>query len=189
MNLPKILSLLPKHPRKAYLDAIVRKPWEYGMYVACDIFDGNEKTYRLIFLDNIEQLIDFIPSLLLSNLSVLDIGINNNSIDYTEIYNLYNKFRKIQKLTLGLIAELENDWGFINVLNAGFISTFFNISLEIADYMKNNPKIVDYDEFEKTTGLNMSDYYILSGFIKMFDAMPSKLPTEFLEYLASLNAQ
>jgi hypothetical protein len=186
MNLPKILSLLPKHPRKAYLDAIVRKPLEYGMYVACDIFDGNEKTYRLIFLDNIEQLIDFIPSLLLSNLSVLDIGINNNSIDYTEIYNLYNKFRKIQKLTLGLIAELENDWGFIQILNVGFINSFYDLSDKLPLYIKANPKIVDYDEFEKT-GLNMSDYYILSGFIKKFDVIPSENPEEFMEYINSLN--
>jgi len=186
MNLPKLLSLLPKHPRKAYLDANVRMPWEYGMYVACDIFDGNEKTYRLIFLDNFEQLIDFIPSLLLSNLSVLDVVINNNSVDYTDIYNIYNKYRKLKSLSLEVLAELENDWGFINVLNVSFISTFFNISLDTVDYIKANPKIVDYDEFEKT-GLNMSDYYILSGFIKKFDAMPSKLPTEFLEYINSLN--
>ena len=92
-----------------------------------------------------------------------------------------------QKLTLDVIAELEKDWGFINVLNVGFISTFFNISLDTVDYIKNNPKIVDYDEFEKT-GVNMSEYYILSGFIKKFDTMPSELPAEFLEYIISLNS-
>jgi hypothetical protein len=188
MNLPKILSLLPKHPRKAYLDAIGRKHWAYGIFLACEIYDGKESNHKLIFFDDVGQLIEFIPSLLLSNLSVLDIGINNNSVDYTEIYNLYIKFRKIQNLTPDVIAELEKDWGFINVLNVGFISTFFNISLDTVDYIKANPKIVDYDEFEKT-GLNMSDYYILSGFIKKFDVMPSELPAEFLEYLASLNAQ
>ena len=186
MQLPKLLSLLPTHPRKAYQDAILNKPWAYGMFIACEIFDGNEKTYRLIFLDNVEQLIDFIPSLLLSNLSVLDVVINNNSVDYTEIYNLYIKFRKIQNLTLNVIAELENDYGFINVLNVGLISTFFNISLEIADYIKNNPKIIDYDELAPL-GFNMSGYYVLYGFIKNFDAMPSELPVEFLDYLASLN--
>jgi len=188
MNLTKLLSLLPTHPKQAFENALENKPWAYGMYVACEIFDGNEKTYRLIFLDNFEQLIDFIPSLLLSNLSVKEDVINDNSIDYTEIYNLYNKFRKIQKLTLGLIAELENDWGFINVLNAGFISTFFNISLDTVDYIKNNPKIIDYDELAPL-GLNMSGYYILSGFIKKFETMPSQLPAEFLDYLASLNTQ
>jgi hypothetical protein len=109
MNLPKILSLLPKHPRKAYLDAIGRKPREYGMYVACDIFDGNEKTYRLIFLDNFEQLIDFIPSLLLSNLSVLDVVINNNSVDYTDIYKIYNKYRKLKTLSLEVLAAYSGD--------------------------------------------------------------------------------
>ena len=55
------------------------------------------------------------------------------------------------------------------------------------DYIKANPKIVDYDEFSKT-GLKMSEYYILSGFIKKFAAVPSELPAEFLDYLASLNA-
>ena len=188
MNLPKILSLLPKHPRKAYLDAIGRKPWAYDIFLACEIFDGNESNHRLIFFDDVKQLTDFIPSLLLSNLSVLDVVINNNSVDYTDIYNIYNKYRKLKTLSLEVLAELENDWGFINVLNVSFISTFFNISLDTVDYIKANPKIVDYDEFEKT-GLNMSDYYILSGFIKKFDAMPSELPAEFLEYLASLNAQ
>jgi hypothetical protein len=188
MNLPKILSLLPKHPRKAYLDAIGRKPREYGMYVACDIFDGNEKTYRLIFLDNFEQLIDFIPSLLLSNLSVLDIGINNNSVDYKEIYDMYSKFTKLKNLSVEVIAELEKDFGYINVLNVGFISTFFDVSLATVDYIKNNPKIIDYDELAPL-GLNMSEYYILSGFSKKFDAMPSELPAEFLDYLASLNTQ
>jgi hypothetical protein len=189
MNLPKLLSLLPKHPRKAYLDAIGRKPWGYGIYAACQIFDGNESNHKLIFFNDVGQLIEFVPALLLSNIAILDDDVtNNNSIDYTEIYNLYNKYRKIQKLTLDVIAELEKDWGFINVLNVGFISTFFNISLDTVDYIKNNPKIVDYDELEKT-GVNMSSYYIISGFVKKFDALPSELPGEFLDYLASLNAQ
>ena len=189
MQLPKLSSLLPTHPRKAYQNAILNKPWAYGMYIACEIYDGNESNHKLIFFDRVEQLVDFIPVLLLSNIAILDDDVTyNNSIDYTEIYNLYNKFRKIQKLTLDVIAELEKDWGFLNVLNVGLISTFFNISLVTVDYIKANPKIVDYDEFAKT-GLNMSEYYILSGFIKKFDAMPSELPVEFLDYLASLNAQ
>ena len=187
MTLQKLLSLLPTHPKQAFENALENKPWGYGLYLACEIYDGNESNHKLIFFDRVEQLIDFIPSLLLSNLSVLDVVINNNSVDYTDIYNIYNKFRKIQKLTIDVIAELENDYGFINVLNVGLISTFFNISLEIADYIKNNPKIIDYDEFSKTC-LNMSEYYILSGFIKKFDTMPSELPAEFLDYLASLNA-
>ena len=54
-------------------------------------------------------------------------------------------------------------------------------------YIKANPKIVDYDEFSKTC-LNMSEYYILSGFIKKFDTMPSELPAEFLDYINSLNS-
>lgn len=187
MQLPKLLSLLPTHPRKAYQDAKLNKPWAYGMYIACEIYDGNESNHKLIFFDDVGQLIDFIPSLLLSNLSVLDAVINNNSVDYTDIYNIYNKFRKIQKLTIDVIAELEKEWGFINVLNVGLISTFFNVSLDTVDYIKANPKIVDYDEFAKT-GLNMSEYYILSGFIKKFDTMPSELPAEFLEYINSLNS-
>ena len=189
MNLPKLLSLLPKHPRKAYLDAIGRKPWGYGLYAACQIFDGNESNHKLIFFDRVEQLVDFIPVLLLSNIAILDDDVtNNNSVDYTEIYNLYIKFRKIQNLTLNVIAELENDYGFINVLNVGLISTFFNISIDTVDYIKANPKIVDYDELAPL-GLNMSEYYIISGFIKQFNALPSELPAEFLDYLASLNAQ
>ena len=187
MNLPKLLSLLPKHPKQAYEDALENKPWAYGMYVACDIFDGNESNHKLIFFDDVKQLIEFIPSLLLSNLSVLDIGINNNSVDYTEIYNLYIKFRKIQNLTPDVIAELEKDWGFIQILNVGFINSFYDLSDKLLLYIKANPKIVDYDEFEKT-GLNMSDYYILSGFIKMFDAMPSENPEEFMEYMSTLNS-
>jgi hypothetical protein len=188
MNLPKLLSLLPTHPRKAYQNAILNKPWAYGMYIACEIYDGNESNHKLIFFDRVEQLVDFIPVLLLSNIAILDDDVTyHDSIDYTELYNLYNKYRKIQKLTLDVIAELEKDWGFINVLNVGFISTFFNISLDAADYIKNNPKIVDYNEFEKT-GVNMSEYYILSGFIKKFDTMPSELPAEFLEYIISLNS-
>jgi hypothetical protein len=187
MQLPKLLSLLPTHPKQAFENALENKPWAYGMYLACEIFDGNEKTYRLIFLDNFEQLIDFIPSLLLSNLSVLDVVIKNNSVDYTDIYNIYNKYRKLKTLSLENLADLENDWGFINVLNVGFISTFFNISLDTVDYIKANPKIIDYDEFEKT-GLNMSDYYILSGFIKKFDAIPSENPEEFMEYMSTLNS-
>ena len=184
MNLPKLLSLLPKHPRKAYLDAIGRKPWGYGIYAACQIFDGNESNHKLIFFNDVGQLIEFVPALLLSNIAILDDSTINNSVDYTEIYNLYNKFRKLKTLSL---AELENDWGFINVLNVGFISTFFNISLDTVDYIKNNPKIVDYDELEKT-GVNMSSYYIISGFVKKFDALPSELPVEFLDYINSLNS-
>jgi hypothetical protein len=188
MTLNKLLSLLPKHPRKAYEDALVINPTKDGIYLACEIFDGNESNHRLIFFDDVKQLTDFTPSLLLSNLSVKEDVLNENSVDYTDIYNIYNKYRKLKTLSLEVLAELENDWGFINVLNVSFISTFFNISLDTVDYIKANPKIVDYDEFEKT-GLNMSDYYILSGFIKKFDVMPSELPAEFLEYLASLNAQ
>ena len=187
MNLQKLLSLLPTHPKQAYKDALENKPWGYGMYLACEIYDGNESNHKLIFFDRVEQLIDFIPSLLLSNLSVLDVVINNNSVDYTEIYNLYIKFRKIQNLTLNVIAELENDYGFINVLNVGLISTFFNISIDTVDYIKANPKIVDYDELVPL-GLNMSEYYIISGFIKQFDTMPSELPAEFLDDIHSLNS-
>jgi hypothetical protein len=187
MNLTKLLSLLPKHPKQAYEDALENKPWAYGMYLACEIFDGNDSNHRLIFFDDVGQLIEFIPSLLLSNLSVKEDVNNNNSIDYTEIYNLFIKFRKIQKLTIDVIAELENDWGFINVLNVGLISTFFNVSVETVGYIKNNPKIIDYDELAPL-GLNMSEYYILSGFSKKFDAIPSELPAEFLEYINSLNS-
>jgi hypothetical protein len=185
MNLPKLLSLLPTHPKQAFENALENKPWGYGMYLGCEVYDGNEKTYRLIFLDNVEQLIEFVPALLLSNIAILDDSTINNSVDYTDIYNIYNKYRKLKTLSL---AELENDWGFINVLNVGFISSFFNVSLEIADYIKNNPKIIDYDELAPL-GLNMSGYYILSGFIKKFETIPSDLPVEFLDYLASLNAQ
>ena len=188
MNLPKLLSLLPTHPKQAFENALENKPWGYGMYLACEIYDGNESNHKLIFFDRVEQLVDFIPVLLLSNIAILDDDVTyHDSIDYTEIYNLYNKYRKIQKLTLDVIAELEKDWGFLNVLNVGFNSTFFNISLDTVDYIKANPKIVDYVELEKT-GLNMSEYYILSGFIKKFDAIPSELPAEFLEYIISLNS-
>ncbi len=188
MNLTKLLSILPTHPKQAFENALENKPWGYGMYLACEVYDGNKKTYRLIFLDNVNQLIEFVPALLLSNIAILDDSTINNSVDYTDIYNVYNKFRKIQKLTIDVIAELEKDWGLVNVLNVGFISSFFNISLDTVDYIKANPKIVDYDELAPL-GLNMSGYYILSGFIKKFDAMPSELPAEFLDYLASLNAQ
>ena len=187
MTLQKLLSLLPTHPKQAYKDALEKKPWGYGMYLACEVYDGNKKTYRLIFLDNIEQLIDFIPSLLLSNLSVLDVVINNNSVDYTDIYNIYKKYRKLKTVPLEILTELENDWGFINVLNVGFNSTFFNISLDTVDYIKANPKIVDYEAMV-IIGINMTEYYILSGFIKKFDAIPSELPAEFLEYIISLNS-
>ena len=189
MTLQKLLSLLPTHPKQAFENALENKPWGYGMYMACEVYDGNESNHKLIFFDRVEQLVDFIPVLLLSNIAILDDDVTyHDSIDYTELYNLYNKFRKIQKLTIDVIAELEKDWGFLNVLNVGFISTFFNISLEIADYIKNNPKIIDYDELAPL-GLNMSEYYIISGFIKQFNALPSDLPLEFLDYLASLNAQ
>lgn len=188
MNLTKLLSLLPTHPKQAFENALENKPWGYGLYLACEVYDGNEKTYRLIFLDNVEQLIEFVPALLLSNIAILDDSTINNSVDYTDNYNIYNKYRKLKTLSITVLAELENDWGFINVLNVGFISTFFNLSLDTVDYIKANPKIVDYDEFSKTC-LNMSEYYILSGFVKKFDALPSELPAEFLDYLASLNAQ
>ena len=188
MTLQKLLSLLPTHPRKAYQNAILNKPWAYGMFIACEIFDGNESNHKLIFFDRVEQLVDFIPVLLLSNIAILDDDVTyHDSIDYTEIYNLYNKYRKIQKLTLDVIAELEKDWGFLNIFNVGFIRSFYDLSYKLLLYIKANPKIVDYDEFAKT-GLNMSEYYILSGFIKNFDTMPSELPSEFLDYLASLNA-
>ena len=188
MNLPKILSLLPKHPRKAYLDALENKPWAYGMYVACDIFDGNESNHKLIFFDDVKQLIELIPALLLSNIAILDDVTNNNYVDYKEIYDMYSKFTKLKDLSVAVIAELERDWGFINVLNVGFISSFFDVSLATVDYIKYNPKIIDYDELAPL-GLNMSEYYIISGFIKQFDAIPSDLHTEFLDYLASLNTQ
>jgi hypothetical protein len=187
MNLPKLLSLLPKHPRKAYLDAIGRKPWGYGIYAACQIFDGNESYHKLIFFNDVGQLIEFVPALLLSNIAILDDSTINNSVDYTDIYNIYNKYRKLKTLSLEVLAELENDWGFINVLNVGFISTFFNISLDAVDYIKANPKIVDYEAMV-IIGINMTEYYILSGFIKKFDAIPSELPAEFLEYIISLNS-
>ena len=187
MTLQKLLSLLPTHPKQAFENALENKPWGYGMYLACEVYDGNESNHKLIFFDRVEQLVDFIPVLLLSNLSVLDVVINNNSVDYTDIYNIYNKYRKLKTLSIAVLAELENDWGFINVLNVGFISSFFNISLEIADYIKNNPKIIDYDELAPL-GLNISEYYIISGFIKQFNALPSELPAEFLEYIISLNS-
>ena len=187
MTLQKLLSLLPTHPRKAYLDAIGRKPWGYGIYAACQIFDGNESNHKLIFFNDVGQLIEFVPALLLSNIAILDDSTINNSVDYTDNYNIYNKYRKLKTLSITVLAELENDWGFINVLNVGFISTFFNISLDTVDYIKNNPKIVDYDELEKT-GVNMSSYYIISGFVKKFDALPSELPVEFLDYINSLNS-
>jgi hypothetical protein len=187
MNLPKILSLLPKHPRKAYLVAIGRKPWAYGLYAACEIFDGNESNHRLIFFDDVGQLIEFIPSLLLSNLSVKEDVINNNSVDYKEIYDMYSEFTKLKDLSVEVIAKLERDYGYINVLNVGFVSTFFDVSLATVDYIKNNPKIIDYDELAPL-GLNMSEYYILSGFSKKFDAMPSENPEEFMEYMSTLNS-
>ena len=61
------------------------------------------------------------------------------------------------------------------------------MSYKLLLYIKANPKILDYDEFAKI-GLNMSEYYILSGFIKNFDTMPSELPAEFLDYINSLNS-
>ena len=63
---------------------------------------------------------------------------------------------------------------------------FFDVSIETVDYINNNPKIVDYDELIALS-LNMSEYYILSGFVKSFNAIPSDLPSEFLDYLISLN--
>jgi hypothetical protein len=35
----------------------------------------------------------------------------------------------------------------------------------------------------------MTEYYILSGFINIFIAMPSELPSEFLDYISSLNSK
>jgi len=66
------------------------------------------------------------------------------------------------------------------------LGSIINVSLETVGYIKNNPKIIDYDELAPL-GLNMSEYYIISGFIKQFDAMPSDIPAEFLDYLESLN--
>ena len=103
MTLQKLLYLLPTHPKQAFENALENKPWGYGMYMACEVYDGNEKTYRLIFLDNVEQLIEFVPALLLSNIAILDDSTINNSADYTDIYNIYNKYRKSSIIILETI--------------------------------------------------------------------------------------
>jgi hypothetical protein len=186
MNLPKLLSLLPKHPKKAYEDAWENKPWGYGMYLACEVYDGNEKTYRLIFLDNVEQLIDFFPALLLSKLAVFDEDSHLDSLDYQEVFTTFKKYKNLSKFTEDLFEELSGDWGFINVQFIGFISTFFSLSSYCVEHLKNNWKIDEYEEFQHL-GLNMSEYYIVSGFVERFDALPSELPAEFLTYISSLN--
>jgi len=186
MTLNKLLSLLPKHPRKAYEDALVINPTKDGIYLACEIYDGNESNHRLIFFDDVKQLTDFIPSLLLSNLSVKEDLLNENSVDVIDIYNVYTKFKNLKEISPEVINYLVGDWGFINVLNVGLMRTFFDVSLETVDYINNNPKIVDYDELIALS-LNMSEYYILSGFVKSFNAIPSDLPSEFLDYLINLN--
>lgn len=187
MHLSKFLSLLPKHPKSVFEDALVNKPWGYGIYIACEIYDGNQKSYCIIFLDNVEQLVEFIPSLLLSNLVMNEDISKSNSVDYNEVFILYKKFRNLEYFSDELFAELMGEWGFINVLNIGFINTFFNLPDKLLSKIQSNPTIFEYDDLVKM-GLNMTEFFILSGFINIFNAMPSELPSEFLEYLTSLNS-
>jgi len=189
MTLQKLLSLI-KHPKTAYEEASSRAPTREGIYIACEVYDGETKTYKLIFINTILELTEFIPVLHLSDIAILDEKQTlTNTDDYTEVYDYLNKFRNLKYFTAEVLEDLVGDYGFINVLNVGLISTFFNVSLETVGYIKANTKIVDYESMVKI-GINMTEYYILAQYVKKFDAMPSDIPmVEFFEYLASLNAQ
>jgi len=186
MKLAKFLSILPKHPKHAYEDAIIKPPIRGGIYLACEVYDGVENKYRLIFMDNLQQLINFIPILLLSHIALIEYVKDNHLIDYAELFSTYKRFINLKVLSEEAIKDLEGDYTNIKIINLGFIETFFDLPIKSIKYIRKNPILFDYEKLDDLR-LNMSEYAIISNFIRQFDENPSELPAEFLEYISSLN--
>jgi hypothetical protein len=130
MTLQKLLSLI-KHPKTAYEEASSRAPTREVIYIACEVYDGETKTYKLIFINTILELTEFIPVLHLSDIAILDEKQTlTNTDDYTEVYDYLNKFRNLKYFTAEVLEGLVGDYGWINVLNTGHVNNFFDMSID-----------------------------------------------------------
>lgn len=187
MNLPKLLSLLPKHPKAAYEDALSRTPTRESIYIACEVYDGETKVYKLIFINTIAELTEIIPVLHLSEIAVTGEKQSLTNIDdYTEVYDYFKKFRNLKYFTTEVLEDLVGDYGFINVLNTGHINNFFDISIDSINFIRNNSIPIDYDEL-MDLGVNMSEFHLLQAYLNKYNNMPSENPVEFMEYMSTLN--
>jgi len=186
MTLQKLLSLI-KHPKTAYEEASSRAPTREGIYIACEVYDGETKTYKLIFINTISELTEFIPVLHLSDIAVLDEKQSlTNTDDYTEVYDYLNKFRNLKYFTAEVLEDLVGDYGWINVLNTGHINNFFDISIDSINFIRNNSIPMDYDEL-MDLGVNMAEFHILQSYLKKYTNVPSENPEEFMEYMSTFN--
>ena len=188
MTLQKLLSLI-KHPKTAYAEALSRAPTSKGIYIAFEIYDGTNKTYKLIFINSLSELTEFIPVLQLSDIAILDEKSTlTNTDDYTEVYDYLNKFRNLKYFKAEVLLDLVGDYGFVNVINTGYIDNFFNISINSINFIRNNSIPVEYDEL-MDLGVNMSEFYILKSYLNIFNNMPSENPEKFMAYLLELNTE
>jgi len=186
MTLQKLLSLI-KHPKTAYEEASSRAPTREGIYIACEVYDGETKTYKLIFINTISELTEFIPVLHLSDITILDEKSTlTNTDDYTEVYDYLNKFRNLKYFTAEVLEDLIGDYGFVNVINTGCINNFFNISIDSINFIRNNSIPMIYEELTDL-GVNMAEFYILKSYLSQFYNIPSENPKGFMAYLSELN--
>ncbi len=187
MTLQKLLSLI-KHPKTAYEEALSRVPTREAIYIACEVYDGETKTYKLIFINTIAELTEFIPVLHLSDIAILDekqsLTISN---DYSDVYQYLNKFRNLKYFTAEVLEDLVGDYGFVNVLNTGHVNNFFDISIDSINFIRNNSIPMDYDEL-MDLGVNMAEFHILQSYLNKYNNIPSENPEEFMEYMSTLNS-
>jgi hypothetical protein len=186
MTLQKLLTLI-KHPKLAYAEALSRAPTKESIYIACEVYDGETKDYKLIFINTISELTEFIPVLHLSEIAVLDEKQTLiNTDDYTEVYDYLNKFRNLKYFTSEVLEDLVGDYGFVNVLNTGHVNNFFDISIDSINFIRNNSIPMDYDEL-MDLGVNMAEFHILQSYLKKYTNIPSENPEEFMEYMSTFN--
>jgi hypothetical protein len=187
MTLQKLLSLI-KHPKTAYEEASSRAPTREVIYIACEVYDGETKTYKLIFINTILELTEFIPVLHLSDIAILDEKQTlTNTDDYTEVYDYLNKFRNLKYFTAEVLEDLVGDYGWVNALNTGHINNFFDISIDSLNFIRNNPIPMIYEEIIDL-GVNMSEFHILQSYLNKYNNIPSENPEEFMEYMSTLNS-
>jgi hypothetical protein len=186
MTLQKLLSLI-KHPKTAYSEAISRAPTRASIYIACEVYDGETKSYKLIFINSITELIEFFTVLQLSYIAIFDEKQNlSNTDDYSEVYDYLKKFRYIKTFNTEVLEDLVADYGFINVYNTGRLNNFFNISIDSLNFIRNNSIPMDYDEL-MDLGVNMAEFFILQAYLKKYNKIPSENPEEFMEYISTFN--
>lgn len=186
MTLQKLLSLI-KHPKTAYAEALIRAPTREAIYIACEVYDGETKAYKLIFINTIAELTEFIPVLYLSEIAILEEKHSlTKTAEYTEVYDCLKKFRNLKTFSAEVLEDLVADYGFVNVYNTGFINNFFDISIDSINFIRDKSIPMDYDEL-MDLGVNMAEFFILQAYLKKYNKIPSENPEEFMEYISTFN--